>query len=191
VHGKGLVRLLVAAVACAALALGGCGSSGGKSPAEKQAERQAEVSGSGRTSANSHVNAPPKGAPPMVRELYREFPPPKPDPTVKGSAAAIRAGERACAGKTPVEVKEKYLPIALERGRLESGSPQAKMIGEIDRFAKHLETEASFTAGQLAGDAYQATLPERLQTAGYQGCVYSLAKRLESRLYKPGSGSRP
>ena len=101
---------------------------------------------------------------------------------MKGSAAAIRAGEKACAGKSPVEVKEKYLPIALERGTLEAGSPQTKMIAEIDRYAKHVKTEPSFTAGQLAADAYQATLPKRLQTAGYQGCIYSLAKQLESEL---------
>lgn len=174
---------LLAIAACAALGLAGCGSSGGgKSPAEERAERRAARSGSGRTSGESDINPPPKGAPLLVRELYREFPPPERDPGVKGSAAAIRAGERACAGRSPVQVKERYLPIALERGTLEAGSSQAKMIGEIDRYAKNVETEASFTAGQLAADAYQATLPMRLQKAGYQACIYSLAKQLEDRL---------
>lgn len=171
---------LLAIVAGAALVVAGCGSSGGKSPAEERAARRAELSGSGRTSARSHLNPPPKGAPPFVRELYREFPPPQPTPAVKGSAAAIKAGESACAGKSPVQVKEKYLPIALRRGTLEAGGPQAKMIAEIDRYAKRVKAEPSFTAGQLAADAYQATLPARLRTAGYQGCIYSLAKQLES-----------
>jgi hypothetical protein len=177
---------LLAIVVCAALGVGGCGSSGGKTPAEERAAHRAEMSGSGRTSANSHLNSPPKGAPIVVKELYREFPPPQAASTVKGSAAAIRAGERACAGKSPVQVKERYLPIALERGTIEAGSSQAKMIAEIDRYAKHVKTEPSFTAGQLAAGAYQATLARRLQTAGYQGCIYSLAKQLESQLYTGG-----
>jgi hypothetical protein len=185
VQRQGIALFLIAG-ACAALALAGCGSSSGTSAAEKQAARRAELSGSGRTSGTSHLNPPPPGAPLIVRELYREFPPAHPDPKVKGSAAAIRTGERACAGKTPAEVKEKYLPIALERGGLEAGSPETKMIEEIDRFAKHAKTEASFTAGQLAADAYQATLPRHLQMAGYQGCIYSLAKQLEQQLYPAG-----
>jgi hypothetical protein len=142
----------------------GCGSSGDeKSPTEERAEQ-------------------PR-APLMVRELHREFPPPQAAPGVKGSAAAIRAGEAACAGRTPVEVTERYLPIALERGSLQAGSLQAKMIAEVGRYAKNIETEASFTAGQLAADAYQATLPRRLQKSGYQACIHSLAKQLEDRLY--------
>lgn len=121
----------------------------------------------------------------MVRELYREFPPPQVPKGVKGAAAAIRAGERACAGKTPTQVAEKYLPIALEQGGIKEGTAQAKMIGETARYEKNIETEASFTSGQLAAGAYQATLPARLQKAGYQGCIYSLARDLEHRLYPP------
>lgn len=121
----------------------------------------------------------------MVRELYREFPPPQVPKGVKGGAAAIKAGEDACAGKTPAQVAEKYLPIALERGGIEAGSPQAKMIGETARYQKEVKTETSFTAGQLAAGAYQATLPVRLQKAGYQGCIYALARDLEKELYPP------
>jgi hypothetical protein len=125
----------------------------------------------------------------MVRELYREFPPPQVPKGVKGAAAAIKEGERVCAGKTPVQVAEKYLPIALEQGAIKEGTEQAKMIGETARYQKNIATEASFTSGQLAAGAYQATLPARLQKAGYQGCIYSLARKLESELYpKAGEG---
>lgn len=121
----------------------------------------------------------------MVRELYREFPPPRAS-KARGSAAAIRAGERACAGKTPVEVKERYLPVALRRGAIEAGSPQAKMIGEVERYARRAKSEASFTAGQLAADAYGATLPGRLQRIGYQACIYALAKQLAGHIHPAG-----
>jgi hypothetical protein len=60
------------------------------------------------------------------------------------------------------------------------------MIAEINRYAKHVKAESSFTAGQLAADAYQATLPKRLRKVGYQGCIYSLAKQLEKGLYAGG-----
>lgn len=152
------------------------------SPAEERAAHRAALSGSGRTSAASRVNPPPKGAPPMVRELFREFPPPVPAPGVKGSEAAIAAGKRACAGKTPAQVKAKYLPIALRKGSIQPGSPEAAMIGEIGRYAKRMRSEPSFTAGQLAADAYQATLPGRLRKTGYQACVYALAQDLARQL---------
>lgn len=60
------------------------------------------------------------------------------------------------------------------------------MIGEIGRYAKETNVESSFTAGQLAADAYQATLPGRLREAGYQACIYSLARALEAHLSKGG-----
>jgi hypothetical protein len=102
---------------------------------------------------------------------------------VKGAAAAIKAGERACAGKAPAQVAEKYLPIAVEQGGIKAGTEQAKMISETAHYQKNIETEVSFTSGQLAAGAYQATLPARLHRAGYHGCIYSLARELESRLY--------
>ena len=60
------------------------------------------------------------------------------------------------------------------------------MIGEVGRYEKSMRSEASFTAGQLAADAYQATLPARLRKAGYQACVYTLAQGLARELYKGG-----
>ena len=53
-----------------------------------------------------------EGASPLVRAIYRQFPPPRPNPKVKASAEALAAGEKACAGKTPIEVCEEFLPVS-------------------------------------------------------------------------------
>lgn len=125
---------------------------------------------------------PPKGSPPVVRDVYRQFTLRKPDPRVKGSAKAIAAGRAACKGLTPVDVERKYYPMAVAAGGLEADSGQAKMIAEIGKYAKQATRDPSFVAGQLAADAYQATLPQRVATFGYGGCVYELARRLEKQL---------
>jgi hypothetical protein len=146
------------------------------------AGRHSELVGGGRTSRNSPANPAPKGSSPFVQELFRQFPPPEPDPDVKGSAAAIKAGERACAGKTPVEVKEATFAEAVSIGNLDPNSPEGRMIGRIDQYESQVTKEGSFTAGQLAADSYKATLPAGLADSGYQGCVYALATELERRL---------
>ncbi len=56
------------------------------------------------------------------------------------------------------------------------------MIANIDKYAKQVSKDPSFAAGQLAADAYQATLPVQIGQYGYQGCVYALAHQLEQRL---------
>ena len=161
----------------------GCGAADHeKSPKQIAAERRVELNAGGRTGQRSPANPAPKGSSTFVTELYRQFPPPEPDPRVAGAAAAIKAGERACAGKTPVEVKEAFYQAALEKGSLDPESSQAEMIEKIDRFEAHVTTEASFTAGQLGADAYAATLPEALAASGFQGCIYVLAKQLERRV---------
>lgn len=129
---------------------------------------------------------PPKGASPILREIYRQFTPPKPDPRVKASGKAIAAGKRACAGRTPVEVERRYYPIAVQKGMLDPNSSQGKTIAEVGKYAKHASTDPSFAAGQLAAGAYQATLPSRIAPFGYQGCVYSLARELEKALAPGG-----
>jgi hypothetical protein len=125
---------------------------------------------------------PPKGASPVLKEIYRQFTLRKPDPSIPGSAKSIADGREACAGKTPVEVERRYYPIAVESGTLDPGSDQAKMIAEIDRYAKNVARDSSFTAGQLAAGAYQATLPPRIASFGYAGCAYALARQLEKQL---------
>lgn len=56
------------------------------------------------------------------------------------------------------------------------------MIARIGTYETYTPRSASFTAGQLAADAYEATLPETIAQYGYQGCVYALANRLEHEL---------
>jgi hypothetical protein len=120
----------------------------------------------------------PKGASASEREIYRQFPPPKPDPSVPNSAKVIKAGERACRGKSTLDVKEEFYAEASSRLL-----PQQKqMIAEIGHWAKQSKRDEGFTAGQLAADVYQATLPEAVSRFGYQGCVYSLAQRLKQEL---------
>jgi hypothetical protein len=178
------IRLLVAfSLAALALSASGCGNGGdGEETASPAAEREVELTGGGRTSHGSPANPAPKDASPFVRELYREFPPPEADPGVSGSDAEVRAGERACSGKTPQEVKETYFPIAVERGRLDPESPEGRTIEEIESFEQRVEVEPSFPAGQLAAAAYRETRPRRLATYGARGCIYALAKALERRL---------
>lgn len=120
----------------------------------------------------------PRGASTVEREIYRQFPPPKSNPEAKGSAAAIAAGEKACIGKSPVEVKEEFFVEASSR----LNADQEKMINEIGSYEKRSRTEPSFTAGQLAAGTYEATLPEAVAIYGYQGCVYALAKGLKHEL---------
>ena len=101
---------------------------------------------------------------------------------MKRSAAAIKAGERACGGKSPVQVKEEFYAAAKHR----LSSEQTKMIDRIASYETHSPTDASFTSGQLAADVYEASLPAAIGQYGYEGCVYALARGLEGRLAPKG-----
>jgi hypothetical protein len=169
--------LAVAAVLGAVL-LSGCGGS--------------DSNGSTAAAGNGTVSVPrtapggeaereaPKGASPLLREIYRQFPRPQASPAIKGSKAAVKAGIVACKGKSPLQAKEAFYAEALENGNLQAGSPQAKMIAKLPSFEGR--ADSAFTAGQLAADTYQATLPEATAQFGYQGCIYSLAQRLKQEL---------
>jgi hypothetical protein len=164
--GAGASALLT----CACLLLfAGCGSGGTSSETASPDVQLPKLTPAQRA---------PKGASTLEREIYRQFPPPKANPEASGSAKAIAAGERACRGKSPVEVKEEFFAAA--RSRLLAD--QEKMIDEIGRFEQRSRTEPGFTAGQLAAGTYEATLPEAVAIYGYQGCVYSLAKGLKREL---------
>jgi hypothetical protein len=165
---RAAAALLAALAVCGCLGLAGCGSGGSDSSTAPNVHLP-------RTTAAQRA---PQGASPIEREIYRQFPPPKPDPNVPKSAAAIRAGEKACRGKTPLQLKQEF--YARASSKLLAG--QKQMIAEIDRWAKRRKSDEGFTAGQLAADVYQATLPEELRRFGYQGCVYSLALRLKHEL---------
>ena len=101
---------------------------------------------------------------------------------MKGSAAAIKAGERTCKGKTPLEVAEEFA------GESKLSAEQSKMVAKLPEFEKTSSQSTDFVAGQLGALVYEATLSEPIATYGYQGCVYSLARRLERRL-APHKGS--
>jgi hypothetical protein len=173
-------------VVASALAIIGCGSSGertttSRSEAPPKAGLTPQVEGAVRKSAAAARTAEeraPKGSSDVLRQIYKQFTPPSPNPAFPGSAAAINAGRRACAGRSPVQVKERF--IAAARSNL---SPEErKRIAQIDRFEGNVARDPSFTAGQLAADVYEATLPSPIAIYGYQGCIYSLAVQLERRL---------
>jgi hypothetical protein len=163
-------------LALGVLALGGCGSSSDSQGGSTDTATFPTARG-GKAEREA-----PKGASPVLREIYRQFPPPKPNPVVEGSAAAIEAGEAACEGKTPLAVKAAFYAEAVEAGNLEAGSPQAKMIAKLPSYQRRAASDTSFVAGQLAAGVYQATLPERIAQFGYQGCIYSLARELKREL---------
>jgi hypothetical protein len=169
------------ALAAAALLLAGCGS-GSDSSTSAQAGPGAKAPVDPTAPGASAERETPKGASPVLREIYRQFPKPRPNTEVKASAKAIAAGEAACKGKTPRQVKEAFYSDAIENGNLEAGGEEAKMIAKLPSFERNASKDAAFTAGQLAADTYQATLPEAIAQFGYQGCVHSLALRLEREL---------
>jgi len=162
--------------ATAAILLTACGN--GSSGSTEQSEASAQQQGG----AGGGQKPLPPGAP-ISKVLARQFPKPKPAPGAPpGSRAAIDAGRRACRGKTPVEVREEFLAKAEASGQLNSG--QEKMIAEITHFESQAAHSPDFVAGQLASGVYEATLPENLRIAGYQGCVYELARQLEKEIAK-------
>ncbi len=174
----------LAATLLLALAVGGCGEGSSSTSAETREAQGAQgtgtaaAKGAGAASDGSAAPQSPKGASPALRAIHRQFPPPEPDPRVKGSGAAIEAGEEACRGKTPLAIKEEFLAAA--EGSL---SPQQlRMIALIDRLERVSPANPSFAAGQLAAGVYEATLPEAIGRYGYQGCVYALVRALEGRL---------
>jgi hypothetical protein len=163
----GFRALLAALAVCGCLGLAaGCGSSGSTTSPEVHLPKM------------TAAQRAPKGASPVEREIYRQFPPPKPDPGVPKSAKVIREGEDACRGKSPLEVKEEFYAEAASNLQ----PAQKQMIAEIGHWVKQSKRDEGFTAGQLAADVYQATLPEAVNRFGYQGCIYSLALGLKHEL---------
>ncbi len=155
--------------------LAGCGGGGSSTATEAVSPSPTAVGGKAEQEA-------PKGASPVLREIYRQFPKPQPEPGDKAGAKAIEAGERACKGKTPIEVKREFWAEATENGTLVPNSAEGKMIAELPKYEAQSAKSSAFVAGQLAADVYEATLPEAEAGAGYQGCVYSLALRLKHEL---------
>ena len=112
----------------------------------------------------------------MLQQIYRQFPKPKPNPAVKRSAKAIKAGERACRGKTPLQVREEFI------GGSDLLDAQAELVAQIPKYEKTAASNGAFVSGQLGALVYERTLPDKLARYGYQGCVYSLARVIERKL---------
>jgi len=145
--------------------VGGCGDEDSEAPNSATQDARAD----------SLAEPPPKGASPLLREIYRQFQPPQPDPRMRRSSAkAIRAGERACKGKTPLQVREEFIADS------DLGDDQAKVVAQLRKYEK--DPSANFVAGQLGALVYEGSLPEKIARYGYQGCVYSLAQVLKRRL---------
>lgn len=154
--------------AAAATMLASCGGGDGSGSTEQQAQ----------PATGSQKPLPPDA--PMTKVLATRFPAPRVQPGAPpGSAEAIAAGRRACKGKTPLEVRDAYLAAAKKSGNMNPG--QERMVAHLDRYQSQAVT-ADFVAGQLAAGVYEATLPESVRIAGYQGCVYELARQAEKEL---------
>lgn len=171
------ILLTVATVAL----LAGCGSggstTGSSSPAARQAAVETATKETAKIAQEGEAQAP-KGASPTLKGVYRSFQKPKTKAMEPEAADAVEAGEAACEGKTPIEVKEQFYAEA--KKYLEP--QQAKMIGQIPQFEAKERSDQAFVAGQLGADVYAATLEEEDEQGGYQGCVYALAQALEQRL---------
>jgi len=150
--------LLALALLCLGLALSACG--GGE---EASTTQSAEV-----TETQVRGPKPPKGATAIERQIYRNFQPPVADPEVEGSKEAIEAGEAACKGKTPLEVKEEFL------SQSDLSADQRQALAQIERAEE--SPSGDFAAGQLAALVYEGTLEGSLGEYGYRGCVYALAR---------------
>jgi hypothetical protein len=129
-----------------------------------------------RAQLEALAEPPPKHASPLLKSIYREFQPPKPDPQVKASGKAIKTGERVCKNKTPLEIREQYI------GESELNEAQEEVVNELEHYEKH--PSPSYPAGQLGALVYEKTLPEETANYGFQGCVYSLSLRVKRELAK-------
>jgi len=136
---------------------------------------QADVRPRAISEAASLEEPPPKRASLKLREIYRQFQPPKPNPEVKGSGKAIRRGEAACRGKTPSDVKNEYIDESDLNG------DQRQAVAKIGTYEKN--PSPSFPAGQLGALVYQrAQSGDVLPFYGFQGCVYALSLKLKREL---------
>jgi hypothetical protein len=183
----------------AGLSLAACGSGEeSESTAQKSTTTQRQVSKDQQSDAQSAAAKPDRsrqkaeakadqGAPPSddprVQALQAQFPPPKPAPGAKQlSAEAIEAGQQACQGKSPQQVKDEF--YALAEAHLDSA--QRELIDELPRYEAEAAKDPSFVAGQLAATVYSATLDEAERSYGLQGCVFALAQGLVEEI----AGSR-
>lgn len=162
------MRAAPLALLTAAALIAGCGDEGGET--DTTALKPPAI-----TEQASLAEPAPAGASLELKEIYRQFQPPEPNPEVKGSAKAIKEGEEACEGKTPTEVTEAFIAAA------DLTSDQQEAVSELPRFEAN--PSSSFPAGQVAALVYQQSLEgEILPSYGFQGCVYALSLGLKQEL---------
>jgi hypothetical protein len=174
------------ALACLGV-LAGCGSSGEGRETDSQKPRSAPAANSDKQSAGSTfdrvqddgVRGTASVAEHQIEALRKAFPDPKPASGANQRvAAAIEAGKSACAGKTPIQVKDRAYAEA--KHNLDEG--QRRLAEELPDYEAEAERDPGFVAGQIAAGVYAATLPEATRPYGFQGCVYELARLREGEL---------
>ncbi len=184
--------LTIAAAVFVSAAAFGCGGSDDSSEQAKpstQAEETASApkeqggqrpkQGSSSQTAKEQDALPADLSPQVARQvevLREQFPKPKPSKTIKGSAAAIAAGEDACRGKTPMEVWEEF------KSQSKLDPDQEELVAELPKYEEEASKDSSYVAGQLAAVVYEMTLPKDIAQAGFQGCVFVLARGLEREI---------
>jgi hypothetical protein len=144
-------------------------------------------SGTTPAAAEGAASGPGDSGPQTLPEtLAEQFPEPRPVAGAPpGSAAAIKAGRKMCKGKSPRRVRDQFLAEA--RGNLTAA--QLEMVEDIERYEK--QVTPNFVAGQLAAGVYEATLSDKEERSGYQGCVYELARKLRQELSKEQGTKQP
>lgn len=191
-----------------ALAVSGCGSGGDGETQQSTSATAGTVQGQEEPAAKSEGQGRPqkaersRGAPhsqrkqgsggstaeaepdPQTRRvraqrLHQNFPKPAPAPEAKQTSdKVIAAGEEACRGMTPAEVKARF--YAQAQANLDPD--QRRLIEELPKYEEEAQRDPSFVAGQIAATVYAATLPETQHDYGFQGCVYELARGLSQEL---------
>jgi hypothetical protein len=152
----------------AALALASCG--GGDSDQSTTSIKPPAI-----TEQASLAEPAPKGASLELKEIFRQFQPPRPDPEVAGSGKAIKEGEATCEGKTPAQVAAAFIESS------DLSEDQEEAVSELEDFEAN--PSPSFPAGQVAALVYERSLPEdELASYGYQGCVYARSLGLKAQL---------
>ncbi len=130
---------------------------------------------SGPPPLSSLEEPPPPDASPLLENVYRQFQPPRADPSVEGAPRALRNGERVCRGQTPRQIRERFIEES------ELSEDQASAVQELPRHEGN--PSPNFVAGQLAALVYEKTLPaDAVATYGFQGCIYALSLRLKREL---------
>ncbi len=158
------VIALALLAACLLFAIPGCGEDSGSSD---------------DTTTTSGENLPPAKPgdrpPGRVEALAQNFPPPDLTGLSLQAQAAVRAGQSACRGKTPKQVRDQYLDEAISSGGIDRESEQGEAVSDPSNFEFEPNEGPSFAAGQLAASVYAATLPPAKADLGFQGCVRELA----------------